>query len=250
MARDKIEIRGLPVSCVVGVYPNERDVPQRLVIDVAMVTSIEDAAVHERLRETLDYAATAAQIRFLLESCRFRLVETAAHALAKLLLAEPAPGERRAPIHALVLSLTKPDALGGQGVPGLTIERDAAWAERTIVREIRPWGHVDILHETRDAGIYRLNIAPGATIPLHVHRVMIETEMVLGDGLLCQGRRAPMGSVYRWPHEAPHCYENPTDQWQTILCVDSPRFSPADQHEVKGTPADVSPITAWALAEE
>ena len=32
------------------------------------------------------------------------------------------------------------------------------------------------MHETRDAGIYRLNIAPGASIPLHVHQVMRESE--------------------------------------------------------------------------
>lgn len=249
VARDTIEIRGLPISCVVGVYPNERDVPQRLIVDVAMETSIEDAAVHERLRETVDYAAIAAQIRFLLESCRFRLVETAAHALAKLLLAEPALGERRAAVHALRLSLSKPDALGGRAVPTLTIERDAAWAQATIVRHPKKWGHVDTLHETRDAGIYRLNVAPGAAIPLHVHHVMQQSELVLGDGLLCQGRRAPMGSVFRWPKGAPHRYDNPSEHWQSILCVDTPRLSSTDELEVTGEPADVAPEPAWIEAE-
>lgn len=249
MARDLIEIRGLSVSCVVGVYPHERDVPQRVLVDVSMETSIEDAAIHERLRETVDYAAIAAQITFVLESCRFRLVETAVHALAKLLLADPAPGESRAPLHALRISLTKPDALGRGAVPTLTIERDAAWARATIAREPKKWGTVDVVHETRDAGIYRLNVAPGAGIPLHVHRVMRESEMVLGDGLFCQARRAPAGSVFRWPHGAPHRYDNPTDRWQTILCVDAPRFSPDDEIEVTGEPADVAPERAWTEAE-
>jgi len=245
VARDTIEIRGLPVSCVVGVYARERDVPQPLVVDVMMETSIEDAAVHEKLRETLDYAAIAAQIAFLLESCRFRLLETAAHALAKLLLAEPAPGERRAPVDRLRLTLTKPHALGGRGVPSLAIERDAAWARATVTRETKKWGTVDVIHELRDAGIYRLNVAPGASIPLHVHRVMQESELVLGDGLLCQSRPAPAGSVFRWPHGAAHRYDNPSDRWQTILCVDVPRFLPDDEVEVDGEPAEVAPDRAW-----
>jgi FolB domain-containing protein len=249
VARDVIELRGLQVSCVVGVYPHERDEPQKLLVDVSMETSIEDDAVHERLRETLDYAAVAAQITFLLQSCRFRLVETAAHVLAKLLLAEPAPGERRAAVHALRLSLTKPEALERRAVPTLTIERDAAWARATLVREPRRWGTVDIVHETRDAGIHRLDVAPGATIPLHLHRVTRESAMVLGDGLHCQGRRAPAGSVFRWPPGGPHRYDNPTDRWQTILCVHAPRVAPGDEIEVSGEPADVAPERAWPEAE-
>lgn len=249
VAHDLIEIRGLPVWCVVGVYAHERNVPQKLVVDVGMETSVEDAAVHERLRETLDYAAISAQIRFLLESCRFRLLETAAHALAKLLLAEPAPGERRAAVDSLRLSLTKPDALGGRGVPTLTIARDAAWARETFRSESKKWGHVDVVHETRDAGIYRLNVSPQGRIPLHVHTVMRESELVLGDGLLCQGRAAPAGSVFRWRHWAAHRYDNPTDRWQTVLCVDTPRFMPEDEIEVSGDPADVTPERAWAEVE-
>jgi dihydroneopterin aldolase len=100
------------------------------------------------------------------------------------------------------------------------------------VVEPKPWGSVDVVHETRDAGIYRLNIAPHAGIPLHVHRVMMESEMVLTEGLLRQGAAAPPGSVRRWAHETPHRYDNPTDRWQAILCVDAPRFLADDEIEV------------------
>ncbi len=232
MAGDLIEIRGLPVACVVGAYPHERDAPQGLVVDLAMEVSIDEAAQKESVALTVDYAAVAAQLTFLLESCRFRLLETAAVALAKLVLAAPAPGERRAPVLALRLTLTKPQALGGVGVPSVTLGRDAAWARAASAVEVKPWGSVDVIHETRDAGIYRLNVAPSAGIPLHRHQVMSESEMVLSDGLLCQGAAAPPGSVRRWAHGAPHRYDNPTARWQTILCVDSPRFLPHDEIEV------------------
>ena len=56
-----------------------------------------------------------------------------------------------------------------------------------------PGGTVDVIHETREAGIYRLNVAPGRSIPLHVHRRMQESEMVITAGLL----DLPAGFHYR-----------------------------------------------------
>lgn len=236
---DWIRIQGLSVDCVVGVYPHERDTPQPLLVDVGLCLDTEPAARRERLRLSVDYAALSLQLKFLLTSCRFRMLETAAYVLCRYLLAPPALGERRASVARARVSLTKPGALGGRAVPSLEIERPAAWAE--IAQERKPFGVVDVVHETRDAGIYRLNVAPGGRIPLHVHRVMRESEMVLTRGLLCQGKPAPVGRSYRWPLGAAHGYENPTRRYQTVLCVDSPRFMESDEIEVSGPPADVQP---------
>jgi dihydroneopterin aldolase len=148
-------------------------------------------------------------------------------------LAAPAPGERRAPVAAVELSLGRIEGWRRVGAGSLAVVREAAWAQAARVVEIKPWGTVDVVHETRDAGIYRLNVAPGAGIPLHRHLVMEEREMVLGEGLLCQGVLAAAGSVRRWPKGAPHRYDNPTDRWQTILCVDTPRFLPHDEIQVE-----------------
>ena len=106
---------------------------------------------------------------------------------------------------------------------------------------VRTFGTVDIVHETRDAGIYRLNVAPGKSIPLHVHRVMHEAEMVLGSGMLCQGKPVAPLTVHRWPHGSAHAYHNPTRRTQTILCVDSPPFMPDDEVPVSGEPARIAP---------
>lgn len=239
-ARDVISIEGLRVDCVVGVYPNERNRVQPLEIGVRMVLDTRRAGESERLSQTIDYAATANQIAFLLRSCRFYMLETAARALTRLLLAPPAPGERRARIQEVTLRLTKPYALGGHGVPSLEIHRSAR--DVTLAHENKPFGTVDIIEETRHVGIYRLNLAPGRGIPLHVHETMQESEMILGDGLLCQGRPTPAGTMFRWPKGAAHRYDNPSDQWQSILCVDSPPFLPEDEIEVEGTPAEVKPL--------
>ncbi len=242
--RDVIRIRGLRVDCVVGVYPFERDSLQPLIVDVDLHFDTERAARSERLRETLNYHAIASQIVFVLQSCRFRLLETAAHVVATMLLAPPALGDLRGPIEALGLTLAKPGALRGAATPSLTIERPREWV--TLRHETKPFGTVDILHETREAGLYRLNIAPGRGIPLHYHAEMRESEMVLGEGLLVNGEPVLPGTVHRWPHRAKHRYDNPTDRWQTVLCIDSPAFIPADEIEVDGAPDPVAPEPAWA----
>jgi FolB domain-containing protein len=237
--RDVIRIRDLRVVCIVGVYPHERDQPQPLTVDVEMELDTGPAGESQRLRRSIDYAAVASQLAFLLESCRFQLLETAAHALTRFLLAPPALGEERARVQAVRLRLEKPLALLGNGVPSLEVFRDSN--DVRLTHEEKPFGTVDIVHETRDVGIYRLNIAPGRGIPLHVHRVMQESEMVLGEGLLLSGKEVPQGAVHRWPHDAAHRYDNPTTRWQSILCVDTPPFVPEDEIEVTGEPTDVAP---------
>lgn len=243
---DLVRIEALKVDCVVGVYPQERDVLQPLCVDLDLWLDTRAAAVKESLRLSIDYAAIAGHVAFLLKNCRFRMIETAAHVLACYLLAPPALGERRAQIMRVRIRLTKPQALGGAAVPSIEIERDAS--EVTVETEHSIFGIVDIIHETRDAGIYRLNVAPHSKIPLHVHRVMQESELVLTDGLLCQGEPAAAGSVRRWPSNAPHHYDNPTDRYQTILCVDSPPFVQDDEIEVDtnyGPLAVVGVESAW-----
>lgn len=243
MRRDVIAIEGLVTDCVVGVYPHERDTPQPLRLDLYMEVDTRTAATRERLRDSIDYASVAGQLSFLLGACRFWMLETAAHALARYLLLPPAPGERRAQIEALRLRLTKPQALHGQAVPYLEIMRDAS--DVTLETEASPFGRVDVVFETQEAGIYRLNVAPGKSIPLHLHEQMHESELVLSDGLVCQGKPVAPGSVFQWPLGVRHRYDNPTNRYQTILCVDSPRFMREDEIEVKGEPDDVAVVPAF-----
>jgi dihydroneopterin aldolase len=240
---DVIALEGLVVDCVVGVYPHERNTLQPLKVDLYMEVGTRRAAEHERLRDTVDYAVVAAEVQFLLTTCRFGMLETAAHALSRLLLAAPALGQRRAPIEALRLRLTKPYALSGRATPYLEIHRDAS--DVSLEHEDTRWGRVDIVFETSEAGIYRLNVAPQSGIPLHTHRVMRESELVLSDGLHCQGKPVRPGSVFHWPHGAAHRYDNPTDRYQTILCVDAPSFSAEDEIEVEGEPTPIEPEQAF-----
>ena len=104
------------------------------------------------------------------------------------------------------------------------------------------FGAAHIVHEDDTLGLYILEIAPRGEIPAHCHRVMRECELILDDGLLQQGRPVARGNAFAWPLGHVHAYRNPTGQPRRILCLDSPRFSPAD--EVPLTPPP--PLVALA----
>ncbi len=197
MTLDVLSIRHLEVACIVGVFPRERDIPQPLVVDVDLWLDTRASARSETLSATVDYGRVAGELRFLLESSRFRLIETAAEALARWLLLPPATtGPSRPAVARVRVKLTKPEALAGGALASLEIERAAA--DETFTVEDKAFGAVDVVYVARDCGIYRLRIAPGRAIATHVHRVMDEHELVLTDGILvaakgrARGRRAPL----------------------------------------------------------
>ena len=106
-------------------------------------------------------------------------------------------------------------------------------------RDRNPWGYVDVLHEppppAPSAGLYLLHLEAGKAIPLHVHRVMSEAELVLSPGLLCQGEAVPVGVGHRWGGSV-HGYRNEGQGVEGVLCIDSPAFIREDEIEVDGEP--------------
>jgi len=240
---DWIAIRDLRVDCVIGIFAEESLRVQPVAVTLRLGLSPREHG-SESLEDSIDYLAIAGQVSFLLAACRFRLLETAADALAAYLLAPPAPGDRRVPIRRVVIEIHKPDALPAPVTASLTIERAAAPSRYRV--EEKSFGTVDVIHEAAHSGIYRLNVAPGRQIPLHVHHRMEEHELVLTRGILCQGREVFPGTAFHWPRGAAHFYLNPTQHYQTILCVDRPRFMPEDEVEVTGAPAEVTPEHIWA----
>jgi len=239
---DWISVRGLAVECLIGAYSEERDRHQIVVVDLSLGLRPPDRA-YERIAQTIDYVALAGQVEFLLLACQFRLVETAADAIARYLLAPPSLGERRARAHRVVVEMHKPAAMRPPTTANVSITRSSSDVE--VARETKNFGTVDVVLETAQFGIYRLNVAPGATIPLHIHRKMQEHELVLTDGLICQGERVHAGTMFRWPQGAPHSYVNPTSRHQTILCVDRPAFIPDDEVQVSDRPVVLTAKHLW-----
>lgn len=237
---DVLELRDMKVECIVGLYPRERVVPQTLRLDVALFLDTRAAAAKGGLSATVDYGRLAGELRFLLESSWFLLLETAADALCRYILAPPTQDGHRAQVHSVSLRLSKPHALPGGTTGSLLVHRAAS--EYEYETEHKPFGQVDVVYEDDALGIYRLRLQPGGVISTHEHRVMDESELVLGSGLLLQGRPVPAGTGFRWPRHFAHRYDNPQSTEQTILCVDRPRFVPEDEVEVPGPAGGLTPI--------
>ena len=227
MMLDKICLKSLVVECIVGVYPAERITPQPLTLDLELFLNTRPAGGGGGLSLSVDYARLCGELEFLLKSCRFRLLEEAAEVLCRYLLAPPAPTVERAQIEALTLTLTKKNALGGRAVPSLCVHRKHD--EYDPKQEVNDFGLVDFVAEVEGCGVYRLRVAPGRSIPTHVHRVMEECELILTDGLLLQGTPVRAGSAFAWPLGFPHHYANPSAKEQVILCVDRPAFIRKDE---------------------
>ncbi|MCX7807832.1 MAG: dihydroneopterin aldolase [Deltaproteobacteria bacterium] len=239
--RDRILLSRMVVECIVGVRPEERAQTQPLEVEIEL--GLPSRRRVRRLGETVDYALVANQVAFLLENARFFLLETAARAIASLLLAPPAPSEWRSPVEAVRVKLTKPMALGGKAIPSVEILREQGDFE--YLNEVASFGKAEVIYEAKGVGIYRLHVAPGKAIPLHVHHQMEECEMVVTDGFLLNGRRVEVGEAYRWPKGFAHGYDNKSDHWATILCIDSPKFIREDEIEVRCEPTMPAPEWRW-----
>lgn len=113
---DAIVIRDLRVEALIGIHKRERHVTQTVSLDLEI--GIPGAAVFksDRVADTVDYEQVALKIRALAESGHFRLVETLAERIARLLL-----DEFRAPW--VRVSAAKIGILANARFVGVTIER-------------------------------------------------------------------------------------------------------------------------------
>jgi 7,8-dihydroneopterin aldolase/epimerase/oxygenase len=84
---DKVLLREVVVSAVIGVHDWERETEQTLLFSVEMATDTAKAAERDDLADAIDYSAVAETIRTVVREGEFQLIETAAERVAERLLA-------------------------------------------------------------------------------------------------------------------------------------------------------------------
>jgi len=113
---DAILIRDLRIEALIGIHKRERHVAQTVSIDLDI--GLPGAAVFksDKVADTIDYEQVSLGIQALVKSGHFRLVETLAERIARLLLEEfGAPWVR--------VSVAKIGILANAKLVGVTIER-------------------------------------------------------------------------------------------------------------------------------
>lgn len=104
MAEDLILIEGLAVETVIGVFDWEREIQQRLLIDLQLHTDIARAASSDDLQHTLNYKAISDAVVELVQASSYQLLESLAEALAAMILQD-------FQVTKLSLKLSKPGAV-------------------------------------------------------------------------------------------------------------------------------------------
>ena len=115
---DRIDIVGLSVRAVIGIFDWERRRRQRVVLDLSLATDVRRAARSDRIEDALDYKRVSKRVQEFVRKSRFFLLETLAEEVARLLLAE-------FPARAVTVRAEKPGALRGAVTVAVTITRRA-----------------------------------------------------------------------------------------------------------------------------
>ncbi len=83
---DIIFLHGIETNCVVGVWEWEKQITQKIIVDVEMASDIAKSAASDELEDTLNYKAVTEDVIEMLEASRFQLIETMAEEVAKLVM--------------------------------------------------------------------------------------------------------------------------------------------------------------------
>ena len=116
MAKDIIFIEGLEIETIIGVYEHERDIKQKVLLDIEMTIPESDAANSDDLRHTVDYDAVSKLVTSYVIDTQYQLIESLAEQVASLVLGAFATD-------SLKLKLSKPGAVKNAKSVGLIILR-------------------------------------------------------------------------------------------------------------------------------
>jgi len=113
---DIIFLTGITTDCIIGIWDWERQVKQKIVIDLEMATDIRKAAATDAIEDTLDYKRVSKRLLQFVGESQFHLVETLAERIAQLIVTEfDVPWVR--------VRLNKQGAIRGSRDVGILIER-------------------------------------------------------------------------------------------------------------------------------
>lgn len=114
-----VTIKGLEPETVIGCYDWEREIKQRLVIDLAMTTDFSAAAKSDDLPDALDYAAISEHVMSFVEGTNFQLLEALSAAIATEIF-------QNWPVAQLRIDIDKPGAVKTASSVGVSLTIDRA----------------------------------------------------------------------------------------------------------------------------
>jgi FolB domain-containing protein len=116
---DKIIIKDLRVTGIIGIYEHERITPQEILINITLFTDLHKVTRTDNITDCVDYEKVANKVKLHAETSRRQTVETLAEELARLCLETPR-------VRRVHLRVEKTQAIPFTGSVGVEIEREKA----------------------------------------------------------------------------------------------------------------------------
>lgn len=110
-------LKGLEVSCILGVYEQERTQPQPVVFNIEIDYDFVSPARLDALDDAIDYDQVAAEVSDLVHRRTFSLLETMAEETVTLLF------RRMEQIQTIRLEIRKPQAVPAAAYSFVRVER-------------------------------------------------------------------------------------------------------------------------------
>jgi FolB domain-containing protein len=115
---DIMHIKNLVVSGKHGVYPEEKLREQRFQIDLELQFDFSKAQASDNVEDTYDWSRIRDEVSDIVKNNTFNLIERLVNEIVTALLKHYA-------FSSVKVTVIKLDAWGGNGTPGITIERTA-----------------------------------------------------------------------------------------------------------------------------
>jgi len=147
------------VDATLGVLDWEQRTTQPVDVEVALRVDLQQAGEEDALDATVDYAAVAKQVRFLLEKGRWRLLESVGLATCRLLLCSPVARESRAAVQEVVVRMAKPEVLSANPIPWVSMHRCAPMSCETI--DLGDAAVATLLAATPNTTAWRVDVEAG-----------------------------------------------------------------------------------------
>mgnify|MGYP000897816798 CR=1 FL=1 len=101
---DRIIMRNMSFFGYHGVLPEEREKGQNFIIDIEMLTDLEEASKSDELSDSVDYSKAYGIVKNIVENNKFRLIEKLAGSISREMLSKfPA-------IQEITVLVKKPEA--------------------------------------------------------------------------------------------------------------------------------------------
>lgn len=114
--KDRVLIESLTVYTTIGVYDWEKNIKQKLVLDLEMAWDNKPAGNSDNVEFCLDYFVVSQSITSFIEANKFELIETVAERVAQLVIEQFS-------VQWLKIKVSKPDAIANAGNVAVVIER-------------------------------------------------------------------------------------------------------------------------------